>query len=234
MKQAPLPANELDRLDYLRRLKILDTAPERELDDVTALAAAICQTPIARISLLDANRQWFKSKLGCDASGSSRNVAFCAHVVLNNTVMVVEDARKDARFHDNPFVVGEPFIRFYAGAPLLTPEGYGLGALCVMDRRPRQLTPLQSDALKTLARQVEYNLRLKRLIADVSDKVRELQSTRESLADLELFARGAVESLSTQIALLEDADNGRRPERPWQMTARDNPALSKWLEEVAA
>ncbi len=163
MKQAPLPPNEAERLKKLRRYEILDTLPEQEYDEIVELVAYICDVPISNISLVDSDRQWFKAAVGLDVQQTPRDRAFCAHTILDDKLMVVHDATKDERFHDNPLVAIDPRIRFYAGMPLTTPDGYQLGALCAIDLKPRELTERQERALETLARHVInlFELRIK-------------------------------------------------------------------------
>jgi GAF domain-containing protein len=164
--KAPLPQNEAERLRALRLFRILDTGSESAFDDLTRLAGVICDTPISLISLVDEDRQWFKSRVGLSVSQTSRDVAFCAHAVLHDEVLVVEDASLDPRFAANPLVTSDPSIRFYAGAPLVVSEGVALGTLCVIDRQPRQLTAAQLDALKILRRAVVTQLELRRALED--------------------------------------------------------------------
>ena len=132
MTPAPIPVNENSRLTALRELLILDTPPEERFDRITAFAQTEFEVPTVLISLVDGERQWFKSKLGMDCSETPRSVSFCGHAILGNDVMVVADARSDPRFSDNPLVINDPFIRFYAGAPLVLPGGHVLGTLCLI------------------------------------------------------------------------------------------------------
>ncbi|HYK03091.1 MAG TPA: ATP-binding protein [Thermoanaerobaculia bacterium] len=159
-------ATEHQRLAALERYGILDTSPEDGFDELVRLAAAICGTPIALISLVDATRQWFKARLGLEASETPRTASFCAYAIHESTVFVVPDATKDPRFAANPLVVGEPRIRFYAGAPLTSPDGYNLGTLCVIDSTPRSLSDDQRTALTAIARQVIAQLELRRHVSE--------------------------------------------------------------------
>ncbi len=161
--------NEIIRLETLRKYHILDTAPEQAFDDITKIAAFICGTPIALISLVDRERQWFKSRLGLHVDQTPREQAFCAYTILHSGLLEVEDATKDSRFSDNPLVTGDPEIRFYAGSPLQTPDGYALGSICVIDQKPRRLSDEQKSNLAGLARFVMTNLELRRISADMAD-----------------------------------------------------------------
>lgn len=159
---APLPPDEAERLEELRQLRILDTLAEAEYDDLVYLASHICQTPIALVSLIDQDRQFFKARIGLKATETPRELAFCAHAILRPELMVVEDATADERFADNPLVTSDPNIRFYAGTPLVTAAGHSLGTLCVIDRVPRKLDESQCKSLQALGRQVEALLSLRR------------------------------------------------------------------------
>jgi GAF domain-containing protein len=156
----PRPDLESERLEELIRYGILDTAPEDAFDELTRLAAAVCAAPIAMVSLVDAGRQWFKSKLGLSLEETRRDLTFCAHAILQDGLFVVPNALVDPRFAGNPLVLAEPFIRFYAGAPLVTPGGRALGTLCIIDRVPRALDADAAEALRALARPVVGRLEL--------------------------------------------------------------------------
>ena len=173
---APLPANEAARLQALRDYDILDTAPEEAFDDAVRIAAFICGTPIATVTLIDSQRQWFKAKLGITGAETPRDQAFCAHTILQPKLMEVEDAHQDERFADNPLVTGAPHIRFYAGAPLITADGQSLGSLCVIDKNPRRLSAEQRDCLERLARQVMMNMELRRVSSQLAEAASNLKT----------------------------------------------------------
>jgi GAF domain-containing protein len=154
--------NEKQRLKVLWQYDVLDSIPEEIFDDLTELAARICEAPIAMITLVDEKRQWFKSKVGVTVSETSRDISFCGRAIEQSDLFIIPDATMDQRFADNPLVTSDPKIRFYAGAPLITADGYALGTLCVIDKVPRELRPEQKQALRVLARHVMTQLELRR------------------------------------------------------------------------
>ncbi|MDH4066427.1 MAG: GAF domain-containing sensor histidine kinase, partial [Acidobacteriota bacterium] len=180
--RAPMPGDERDRLEALRRYQVLDTPPELSYDDLVLLASEICGTPIAAISMVDEDRQWFKSILGLDVRQTPRDVAFCAHTILDkDQPLVVEDATEDPRFSDNALVVGAPGIRFYAGTPLVMSDGHAIGTLCVIDREPRRLSSSQRRALEVLGREVVAQLELRRNVDILERTVLTLERTQAEL-----------------------------------------------------
>lgn len=182
---APLPANETERLDALRHFNVLDTLPEIAFDDIATVAATVCGSPIGLISLIDQDRQWFKACIGLGVSETPRDQAFCAHAILApSSLMVVQDTALDPRFQANPLVLGEPHIRFYAGAPIVSDDGYALGTVCVIDRTPRTLSDEQTTALAALARQAALVLKLRSMGIQRGEEKRELQrKITDALAD---------------------------------------------------
>lgn len=172
------PDYEKRRLQALARYRILDTAPEQAYDDITRLASSICRTPVAFISLVDEHRQWFKAKIGVDAKETPREIAFCNHTIMGRDILVVPDAFEDERFADSPLARNAPYIRFYAGVPLVTPEGDAVGALCAVDREPRGLPPEQAEALRALGRQVVQLLELRRASAELASALTELKTLK--------------------------------------------------------
>jgi PAS domain S-box-containing protein len=220
MQTPEIPANESDRLVALDRYKILDTLPEQVYDDLTQLAADICETPIALISLVDKDRQWFKSRVGVDATETPRDISFCGHAVAESAILNVPDASLDPRFADNPLVAQDPNIRFYAGVPLITDDNFALGTLCVIDRQPRDLTEKQIRQLEALSRLVisQFELRLKedssRLLASVVESSDDaiISKTLEGIitswnpAAERLFGYSEAEAIGQPISMLFSSD----------------------------
>lgn len=181
-----VPIGESERISTLRRYNILDTDAEQAFDDLTTLAAQICETPIALMSLVDDNRQWFKSSYGLDAKETGRDVSFCSHAILQpDEIFIVPDTLDDERFESNQLVTQSPHIRFYAGVPLLTPDHYALGTLCVIDNQPRTLNAKKQEALQALARQVTSQLELRLNLINRGQMIAELQTTEAELRQSE-------------------------------------------------
>ncbi|MBE7174621.1 MAG: PAS domain-containing protein, partial [Williamsia sp.] len=198
---------EEHRLAALDSYQVLDTLSEKDFDDLTQLASLICDTPIALITLVDRNRQWFKSRKGLTISETERAHSFCAHAIDKpDEIMIVEDVHEDSRFKDNPLVTGEPFISFYAGVPLVTDDGFALGSLCFIDNTKRKLTEEQEDALKTISRQVmdKFNLRRsKRKLEELSQTLQSIETARQA-TDEDLLS--ANDELKATLDKLEESE----------------------------
>lgn len=181
MISAPTHRKELDRLEALRRYQILDTPPEKAFDDLTTLASVLCHTPIALVTFVDRDRQWFKSRMGISVAQTSRQFSFCAHTILQSSVLVVPDASADDRFKDNPWVVNDPSVRFYAGAPVFTVDGLPVGTVCVFDREPRTLSVGEEESLRTVARLGTTLLEFRRTTKDLNAAVERIEIMSELL-----------------------------------------------------
>ena len=181
MKSAPKPESEKARLKALFCYNVLDTPAEKVFDDLTELATALCKTPVATITLIDEDREWYKSKVGIDDEQAPRNISFCAHTILQDDLLIIPDTFKDERFSDNPFVLEDPPLRFYAGAPLITPAGHAIGTLCVIDHVPRKLNSIQKNALKILANCVITQLESRRMTEEILEHGKALLGSHEDL-----------------------------------------------------
>jgi two-component system, NtrC family, sensor kinase len=192
----PIPDNDAERIATLYDYNILDTLPEQDYDDLTAIAAQICGTPVSMISLVDHDRQWFKSRHGLEATETPREQAFCSHAILRpEQVLVVPDTREDDRFAHNPLVTGEMGVQFYAGAPLVTSEGHALGTICVIDQKPHQMTESQIQALQALSRQTVAQMELRRRTLALSQEV----ELRKRTAELAVAKSQALEQTLQQL-----------------------------------
>ena len=179
----PIPNNEKERLEALKSYHIMDSLSEIEFNAITKLAASICGVPIALISLLDENRQWFKAKFGINVDETPRNISFCQHAILDKTIFEVENALESNIFRENPLVTNDPSIRFYAGAPLIDPNGFNLGTLCVIDRQPKKLTEDQKEALEILAAKVVALILLRKSKKDLEDSKNEIEAILSGLQE---------------------------------------------------
>ncbi|MFI5840767.1 GAF domain-containing protein [Catenuloplanes sp. NPDC051500] len=211
--EAAKPANEAGRLAALHDLAVLDTDPEQEFDDIVALASHVCGVPMSLVSLVDADRQWFKAKVGMELTETSREVSFCAHAILGKDLLVVPDVQMDRRFADNPMAVGDPGVRFYAGAPLVTSDGFALGTLCVVDSEPRRLNLDQLQALRALSRQVTAQLELRRYAKALNRTVSRLQAMERRRDDFANLLAGDLRAPLHEFgAYLESVHAGQDPD----------------------
>lgn len=207
MIKPQIPENENERLENLKSYSILDTLPEKEYDEITYLASLICGTPISLISLIDETRQWFKSHHGLEATETPKEYAFCAHAINDQEkILIVPDSRIDERFHDNPLVTDNPFVIFYAGIPLVTPKGYSLGTLCVIDNVPRKLNESQILSLKALGNHLVKLLELRISLIELNkseQKLKELNATKDRLFSIIGHdLRGPIGSFKSLIKLM--------------------------------
>ena len=207
MSQAQLPENEAARLNALVECEILDTGHEREFDDLTQLAATLCDAPIALVSLIDKDRQWFKSVVGLSVQQTSRDLAFCAHAILGANPLVIPDARLDPRTFDNALVTGLPSIRFYAGVPLELHDGMRLGTLCVIDNKPREISPTQLENLSKLARQVVTQLELRRSNRALTENNGKLRAREELIRSVVESSLDRIEIIDLQGNVIELGDD---------------------------
>ena len=244
-----LPTDEAARLESLRALDILDTPPEERFDRITRLASTLFDAPIAYITMVDANRQWFKSSCGLNATETDRDVSFCGHAILEDEALVIPDATADPRFADNPQVVGEPHIRFYVGQPLRGPEGHNVGTLCVADREPRDTVPADDRrALADLATVVEKELNLQDMatlqekLLEASERAHEAQAESERLL-LNILPRPVADQLRNGEADVVDhypeatvlfADGSARPARWWACSTSSSVASIGWFKTGAS
>ncbi len=197
------PANEAERLSALYEYNLLNTLPEKEYDNITKIASEICHAPISMITLIDNDKQFHKSRLGLDVTDIPRDHAFCSHAILNpKEIMEVNDSSKDERFHDNPYVLGDPNIAFYAGVPLVNESGHALGALCVIDHKPKSLSPEQKETLEALARQVVAQFELRRKNLQLEQQQKELKILNDELERFAYVAAHDLKSPCSNLAML--------------------------------
>lgn len=238
--QARLPENEPERLEALRSIGILDTPPEANFDGAAALASLICGTPIALVTLVDQDRQWFKANIGLGVPETHRDASFCAHAILERRVFEVADAALDERFHDNPLVLGDPKIRFYAGAPLVDRSGLAMGTLCVIDRKPRELSSEQRQALAGLAAMVTTEMRLRAAHRALEKSLEALsgpdapdegqrQSRVNELAD---SLRTPLTPVFLQIAVLRKSVGGEKAARSFDAITRNLQRLEAAINQT--
>ena len=197
--KAPIPANEEPRLEALRGLDIHDTAPEGAFDDLARLAAKVCSTPSALVSLVDQDRQWIKAKVGLDVTETPRDLSVCAHAILEHDVCVIPDLAADPRFSANPMVTSGPNLHFYAGAPLVTAEGLALGMVCVLDHKPRELSEEQKGLLRSLARQVMAQLELRREVKSLARAIAERDAAQRELRSSEQRLQAILDSTTAVV-----------------------------------
>jgi len=237
MKQAPLPLNEAARLRSLKLFDILDTAVEARYDDLTALAAKICDVPICLISLIDEERQWFKSHHGLAVRETPRELAFCSHAILGQDIMEISDSRRDERFHDNPLVIEMPHVVFYAGMPLMDTDDNNLGTLCVIGQKPKSLNDEQRDALRVIARQVMTHFELRRALKvtqGLLDSAQHFAQTKSTfMANISHEIRAPLQGISGASELLKNSGVTDRQMRLINILQDSGCILEQLIRDVA-
>jgi signal transduction histidine kinase len=235
--RAPLPTDENDRVAALHDTRVLDTLPEDDFDDIALLASEICGTPMGLVSLVDTDRQWFKAKVGLEVDEMHRDMSFCAHAVTGHDLFEVPDALADARFADNPLVLGDDNVRFYAGAPVVLDGTHSVGTVCVVDHVPRELSTGQRRALRSLARHASVQLELRRYArhaGDIADRMRQLDRMKDS------FLAGVSHELRTPLAsirgylemLLEDDFDPDTSQRFLSVMQRNSDRLLRLIDDL--
>jgi signal transduction histidine kinase len=235
--KAPVPDDEHGRLAALHDAQVLDTAPEQDFDDIALLASEICGTPMGVVTLIDADRQWFKAKIGLDMEETHRDLAFCAHAVQSHELLEVPDAAADVRFADNPFVVGADNIRFYAGAPVVLDGTHSVGTVCVIDTVPRELTPAQRRGLRSLARHAAVQMELRRYArraGEIADRLRQLDRMKDSfLAAVSHELRTPLSSIRGYLEmLLDDEFDAETSRRFLSVMQRNSDRLLRLIDDL--
>ncbi|MEV7621726.1 ATP-binding protein [Actinoplanes sp. NPDC089786] len=235
--RAPLPEDEPARLAALHDAQVLDTAPEEDFDDIALLASEICGTPAGLVSLVDTDRQWFKAKIGLTIEQTHRDLSFCAHAIHGHELFEIPDATHDQRFSDNPMVLGDGGIRFYAGAPVVLDGTHSVGTVCVVDHVPRELTPAQRRALRSLARHASVQLELRRYARHagaIADRLRQLDRMKDSfLATVSHELRTPLSSIRGYLEmLLEDEFDGETSRRFLSVMQRNSDRLLRLIDDL--
>lgn len=205
MEKPTLPENEEERLNALLEYEVMDTLPEDDYDNITRIASQICNTPISLITLIDDRRQWFKSRQGMDSEETPREVSFCAHGILNqHEPFIVRNSLEDVRFKDNPLVTGAPHVEFYAGIPLINPDGFALGSLCVIDNHPRDISEQQLNTLQSLAKQVVKLLELRKTVLQLERAEKQLKVTNNDLKEFAFLVSHDIKSPLSNLKMLSE------------------------------
>lgn len=235
--RAPLPADEPARLAALHDTQVLDTAPEEDFDDIALLASEICQTPMGMVSLVDRDRQWFKAKIGLDLPEAPRELSFCAHTITGADMLEIPDARDDARFADNPYVLADDGLRFYAGAPVVLDGVHSVGTVCVVDHQPRTLTASQRRALRSLARHASVQLELRRHArhaGKIAERLRELDQMKDTfLVSVSHEFRTPLSSIAGYLEILLEGSYEPETERRFLgVMQRNSSRLLRLVDEL--